>query len=161
MDHLHLCITCVSHMESSAPNFPIRLNKYATCDSLFLWVSDSIFADSTPKGYMSLIQVFSSMGPRQSENQYFPSVHWPAQWSLFLSPSSGIFEQYIIYGRYCNHIIQLYFFFFRSFSLTPFPFFFLASFWAEEKFMFIKISIFCMMFDYGKGTMLILASDRV
>lgn len=157
MGYLHLCITCVRHLESSAPNFPIRLNKYATGDSLFLWVSCSIYRVSTQRDIWALCRHFQVCAPGSLKINIFLQATDLHKYLFSYLPSSGTFEQYSIYVRYCNCIIQLYFFFthlFHSFSFLLF-----ASFLAEEKFIFIKVSIFYVMFDYGKENMLIFASN--
>lgn len=145
MGYLHLCITCVRHLESSAPNFPIRLNKYATGDSLFLWVSCSIYRVSTQRDIWALCRHFQVCAPGSLKINIFLQATDLHKYLFSYLPSSGTFEQYSIYVRYCNCIIQLYFFFSLIYFIH-FPFFSLLHFWQKRSSYLLKFqfSMWCL-----------------
>ena len=147
MGYLHLCITCVRHLESSASNFPIRLNTYAAGYSLFLWVSCSIFRVSTQRDIWAWCRHFQVCAPGSLKINIFLQATDLHKYLFSYLPSSGTFEQYSIYVRYCNCIIQLYFFFSLILS-RPFSFLFfsLLHFWQKRSSYLLKFqfSIWCL-----------------
>ena len=91
MGYLHLCITCLRHLESFAPNFPIRLNKWAAGDSLFLWVSCSLFRVSTQRDIWAWCHHFQVCAPGSLKINIFLQVMDLHKYLFSYLPSSGTF----------------------------------------------------------------------